>query len=211
MTAPQPHSPSTCASLLSRLRLEGDDAAWVEFRARYHDLLFRFCRKRGLQHADAEDVVQNVFASLAQSIRNFVYDPQRGRFRDYLYRCVRNAIGEWRRRTTQKGLPLDTVSEAALETAPEHDTDLWQAEWTAHHYRLAFESIRSEFDGRNIELFERNIAGESVESLAQQSGVTAQSIYSSRRRIRERLRELIARQVREEDEPDEVSTESSEP
>lgn len=208
MAAGRVESPSTHASLLSRLRSEGDQAAWAEFHQRYHDLLLRFCRRRGLQHADAEDVVQNVLVGLSKSIRNFIYDPQRGRFRDYLYRCVRNALGEWARRTMRPAAALDTLGESALPAADEAESQrAWRTEWIAHHYRLALEAIRAEFDPRNLEIFERNVAGESIEALALSCGVSEQSIYSARRRIRERLRELIARQVREEDEPDEPPAE----
>jgi RNA polymerase sigma-70 factor (ECF subfamily) len=59
---------TTRASLLSRVRDVADEAAWREFQALYHDLLIRFCRRQGLQEADAADVVQTVMANLLRSL-----------------------------------------------------------------------------------------------------------------------------------------------
>src|SRR5690348_14597759 len=96
----QPHSSAwtpmnpelTQPSLLSRVRNPSDDQAWREFELKYRELILRFCRRQGMQQADAEDVIQIVLANLLRSLPNFLYDRNRGRFRDYLYRSVRNAI-----------------------------------------------------------------------------------------------------------------------
>ena len=70
--------------------------SWAAFVDLYGPLVFGHCRKRGLQHQDAEDVTQRVFAQVAQSIRGFQYDPAVWRFRDWLGTVVRNAVnGGW--------------------------------------------------------------------------------------------------------------------
>jgi RNA polymerase sigma-70 factor (ECF subfamily) len=195
--------PSTRTSLLSRLRDSSDSHAWREFEERYRELLLRFCQRRGLQRADAEDVVQNLFTTLAKGMPQFTYDAERGRFRDYLFRSTRNAMAAWARRTIDRPGALDSSVANSL-ASPGGDGEgaesaLWEEEWVAHHYRLAMTRIRTDFDARNMELFERNVRGESVAELASAYSITEASIYATRRRIRERLRELIAEQVREED------------
>src|SRR5947209_2478785 len=51
----------TRASLLSRLRKDpGDSSAWDEFVDRYGPRIRSWCRRWGLQEADAEDVTQIV-------------------------------------------------------------------------------------------------------------------------------------------------------
>jgi RNA polymerase sigma-70 factor (ECF subfamily) len=83
----------TSTSLLRRLRT--DQAAWGAFVDRYGPLIYRWCRRWGLQPADAEDVAQNVLLDLARQMRTFVYDPQ-GSFRSWLktvaYRSWRHLI-----------------------------------------------------------------------------------------------------------------------
>lgn len=197
------HPQSTPVSLFSRLRDPGDHAAWREFQHRYHEMLRRFCRKRGLQPADAEDVVQTVFINLSKALPGFTYDPRRGRFRDYLFRCVRNSISEWARRRDGRCVALDTSMGQSLASADDAgngpDAAQWRKEWVAHHYRVALERLRGDFDARNVAIFERNVDGQSVPDLAREHGIDEQTIYAARRRIRARLQELIAEQVRDED------------
>jgi RNA polymerase sigma-70 factor (ECF subfamily) len=208
MDSSLPHTGATRTSLLSRVRKAEDHGAWREFEDRYRELLLRFCRKRGLQHADAEDVVQTVFVNLTKTLPQFVYDPQRGRFRDYLYRCTRNVLARWSRRPIDRPGVLDMDADCADPAdngAAAADGAIWQEEWVAHHYRLALMAVRAQFNDRNIELFERNVNGESIAALATAYRISEDAIYQARRRIRERLQELIAEQVRAEDGVDDES------
>ena len=51
-------TPNTRASLLIRLRDAGDERAWAEFTQIYAPFIKRVARGRGLQDADADDLVQ---------------------------------------------------------------------------------------------------------------------------------------------------------
>jgi RNA polymerase sigma-70 factor (ECF subfamily) len=74
----------TSASLLARLQQETPEPdAWPQFVRRYGPLLYRWCRSRGLQEADTEDVTQNVLVKLARRLRDFRYDGTQS-FRAYL-------------------------------------------------------------------------------------------------------------------------------
>jgi len=68
---------STSALLLGRLRDLGDARAWQEFQTRYAPRLLAWCRGKGLQEADAEEVTQEVLTRVAKRMPAFVYDPQR--------------------------------------------------------------------------------------------------------------------------------------
>src|SRR5438552_502657 len=58
-------SPATRASLLVRLRDGGDVGAWQEFVHLYAPTIYGFARKRGLQDADAADLMQEVLRSVS--------------------------------------------------------------------------------------------------------------------------------------------------
>ncbi len=190
----------TQPSLLSRVRNPANHDAWCEFEAKYRGLIVRFCRGRGLQQTDAEDVLQMAMTKLVQSMPGFVYDAKRGRFRDYLYRIVRGAISDWAARPKSPGQPvfrlLSADSPAANDAALE---SLWTQEWVNHHYRLAIETVRQSVEPRSSEIFERSLRGESVEALAAAFGMNTQAVYKIRQRLRARMEEAIAQQVREED------------
>lgn len=195
----------TRASLLSRVRNSADDRAWREFESLYHDLLIRFCRRRSLQEADAEDIVQTVMTSLVRALPGFIYDPQRGRFRDYLFRCTDHAIARWA--ASRPKVVSGALGDAEAGVRPDGTTDdtggesrrLWEEEWVGHHYRLAMRTIRETFEPRSVEIFDRSVGGEPVAQLAASLGMSEQAIHKVRQRIKARMKELIAAQIAEED------------
>ncbi|WP_442511448.1 hypothetical protein SH528x_003129 [Novipirellula sp. SH528] len=52
--------PETRLSLIGKLHDPAAAEAWAEFVRLYQPIVFRVARQRGLQHADAEDLTQDV-------------------------------------------------------------------------------------------------------------------------------------------------------
>jgi len=118
--------PATQPTLIERLRDPADQEAWQRFESGYRELLVRFAMRRGLQRPDAEDVAQAVFVAMVTAMQGFTLDASRGRFRDYLFRAVRNEIARSRARAASAPASL----EADPGTAEERD---FEDEWMAHH------------------------------------------------------------------------------
>jgi RNA polymerase sigma factor (sigma-70 family) len=186
--------------LLSRVRDPSDDGAWREFDAKYRELILRYCRARGLQTSDAEDVRQIAMVNLAKSLRSFEYKPARGRFRGYLGQVVRSAISRHFARPNAQAKALDThvLVTVVADDAGQAD-EVWECEWVRHHYRLAMQSVRTSFDPKSVQMFDRLLAGDDVSRVATDFQTTSQAVHKVKQRIRDRLKELIAAQVREED------------
>jgi RNA polymerase sigma factor (sigma-70 family) len=192
----------TRLSLLSRVRDPSDQSAWTEFERRYRDLVRSYAMARGLQFCDAEDVCQVVFLRLARYLRNFHYQPGRGRFRSYVGAIVRNVIHTQLTCPGSRLRAVDGMDETALElpdsSAPESD-ELWEREWVDHHYRCALMAVRGEVDAKSVEVFERLVAGERIEAVAAAYGMSGDAVEKVRQRIRKRMQAIVAQQIREED------------
>src|SRR3954454_7640211 len=85
-----PSLPETRASLILRLPDAADARAWDDFVAVYAPLVYRLTRGRGLQPADADDVVQDVLAAVARSVEGWLGTSTRGPFRAWLLTIARN-------------------------------------------------------------------------------------------------------------------------
>ncbi len=191
---------STHPSLLLRVQDLDDHAAWREFDARYRDLIVRYCRRKGLQTSDAEDVRQMVMLNLARRFRTFEYERAKGRFRDYLGRTVANAIHRYYRRPRPERSGLEI--EAALELEAPRDETLdreWDNEWMLHHYRTAMAEVRGQSDAKSIAAFELLLEGRSIDEVAQAFGMTRDAVHKVKQRVRDRLKRRIREQLHEDD------------
>jgi RNA polymerase sigma-70 factor (ECF subfamily) len=72
----------TRASLLLRLRDPADERAWGEFHDHYVPMIRGWCHR--WFPGEAEDMAQEVFLRLVRRLRDFEYEPSKGRFRGYL-------------------------------------------------------------------------------------------------------------------------------
>ncbi|HEV3022403.1 MAG TPA: sigma-70 family RNA polymerase sigma factor, partial [Pirellulales bacterium] len=150
-----------------------------------------YCRKRGLQDADAADVVQEVLGQVARSIRDFDYSPERGQFRNWLGKVTRGKLLRFfeRLRPTSPGeSPLDALENSASAGAEAE----WTSEFNAQILRAALERTRGEFEPQTWRCFELvwlddRPAAEAAEAL----GVPIGTIYVAKSRVLKRLREEV--------------------
>jgi RNA polymerase sigma-70 factor (ECF subfamily) len=110
----------TSVSLLRRLHAAPDDqSAWAEFVARYGPRLDEWCRRWGLQPADAQDVTQTVLLRLAVKLKQFEYDATKS-FRGWLRTLARHAWADFVA-DRQKAAAVAGDSTAALHTVQARD------------------------------------------------------------------------------------------
>src|SRR4051812_20718011 len=166
-------SPATRASLLIRLRDPHDADAWRQFVQLYAPVVYGFARKRGLQDADAADLMQEVFRSLAAAAGRLEYDPGRGTFRGWLFTVTRNKVFNFldKARHQVRGSG-DPDAQRRLAEQPGRDEDL-SGEWDRAYERrlaaLAMERIRPEFQPTTWQAFTRTaIDGAGAQEVARQ-------------------------------------------
>jgi RNA polymerase sigma factor (sigma-70 family) len=88
----------TNISLIKSVRDPADTESWRKFHDFYAPLLRRYLKRLGLEENAANDVFQDVFVRLLQSLPTFELDKQRGRFRSYLWKLTYSALVDQARR-----------------------------------------------------------------------------------------------------------------
>lgn len=204
MHLPDPrHHDSTNASLLVRVRDPANVDAWREFENRYSQLIRNYCLRRHIDTVDIDDISQLVWSKLAKGMRDFSYDPAKGKFRGYLYTVVRSAVSRQFANRREDATWLAEHREVANLVAEDagHD-DIWEREWTDHHFRQAFATIEQTFDPQSVAIFQRLLSGDTADQIAADFGMTPAAVNQAKHRIRSRMKDLIALQILEEDDPE---------
>lgn len=184
--------PQTRASLLIRLRDVRDADAWELFVETYGPLINRYCRRHGLQEADAVDVSQDVLIKFVQAVRTFEYQPGRGRFRDWLGALVRSRLAEFYAR---KGRAVDIGNALGADfdaNLPGMVPAEWPVQFHDHLLRLAMERARTDFEPQNWRAFEMAwIENRPASEVARLLSITVSTVYVAKFRVLERLRKEV--------------------
>lgn len=184
----------TRASLLVRLRRPEDAAAWGEFVALYGPAIVGWCRRRGLQSSDADDVAQTVLLRLARRMQDFHYDPAQGSFRAYLHTLARYAINDFFSSQTERGSG-DTRMLASLESVAARDELTLRLDEAFDHELLAEAFSRAErrVEPKTWAAFELTaIQGLDAPAAASQLAMSLASVYKAKSRLIVILREELA-------------------
>jgi RNA polymerase sigma factor (sigma-70 family) len=188
------HADTTHLTFLLRLRDRADKLSWQEFHERYGQLLYRYARGRGANHADAEDIVQEVEMYLFKAVSGFEYDARKGRFRAYLRSAVIHALGRRASKEAREPAGFDPQAFDYLASHREASADTrWEREWQLHRLRWAMCSVAERFEPVTLKAFEMHVlAGRSVEQTANELGLSKASVYQAKSRVLKSLRERLA-------------------
>lgn len=186
---------TTRPSLLIRVRDLSDGSAWAEFVEIYAPLIHRYARRRGLQDADAADIVQDVLREFARCVPRFSYDPQAGRFRGWLHTLTRRAVGRQVRQPAgrpvpvgggaEPGSPLAGVDAGGVEAFTE-------AEYREAVFAWAARQVEGEVKPSTWQAFWLTaVENRSPQEAAERLDISTGSVYVAKNRIIRRLRDLI--------------------
>jgi RNA polymerase sigma-70 factor (ECF subfamily) len=201
---PVDDSPLTRASLLLQLRDGTNRDAWLEFTRLYGPVVYGFARKRGLQDADAADMMQDVMRSVSSSIGRLDYDRNQGTFRGWLFTITRNKVFNFlsARRVRPRGSG-DSSTNRLLESHPDPNegSDDWEMEYQRRLAALAMERVKNEFQDTTWRAFWLTaVEGVTAGDVARQVGMSPGAIYVAKSRVLARLKEEVETLRRREEE-----------
>lgn len=201
MALENPRSLLTRASLLFRLRDWDDSNSWEEFYRLYRKLVYGLARRSGLSHAEAEDVVQDVFKRVAETIQNFETKPQRGSFRAWLMNLTRWRIAD-KFRARPPGAPHETrrddgTGTGTLERLPDpnaNDDAAWETEWQNNLLEVALARLARRAPAKHFQAFELYARQHwPVLRVARELGLNPASVYLINHRLTKQLKAEVAR------------------
>ncbi len=181
---------NTRASLLLRLKDANDQDAWSEFEGLYSPLLYRYARRRGLCHEDAEDVRSECYTSLVRQMPRFEYRGKPGGFKAWLKTMVgRRVIDRLRRRRERTA---DSELLHGLVAGEPSINELWEREWKIQHLRCCVQQASAQVSQKARDAFRMLVEDElSVDEVCTKLSMNANQIYKAKSRILALVREKM--------------------
>lgn len=186
--------PLTRQSLLLELGRRSDEA-WSEFLRVYESAIYRVCRSKGLQDADALDVTQEVLAAVHDRLPSWDPDGTTGSFRAWLVRVAKNiSVDSIRERARRASASGELDADELFSTLPDRDsrTEL-DLELERSLFEWAADRVRAEVRDVTWQAFHRTaVQGRSATEVAAELGVPVGSVYTAKCRVVARIRERVS-------------------
>ena len=193
---------STRSSVLKAVADTGNEAAWRRLFDLYAGFVFSIARSKGLNDADADDIVQAVFADLARNLSSFKYNREKGRFRAYLSSLARWRVND-RLRFGKRDVELKaSFIEEAKAFSRAADEDFEEREWRAAALEEALRRIKSDVRPAHYAAFVASaVEGQDTETVARLHGISIDNLYQIRKRLTVKLRETVAQVLEDMEAP----------
>ena len=193
---------STRSSVLRAVANTENEAAWQRLFDLYAGFVFSIARSKGLNDADADDIVQVVFTDLARNLPTFQYDRAKGRFRSYLAGLVHWRVMD-RLKAGKRDMELMASFEEESKATAAGDAAFEEREWQAAALEEALRRIKPDVRPEHYAAFVAStVEGQDTETVMRLYGLSRDNLYQIRKRLTERLRETTAAVLAEMDAPD---------
>jgi RNA polymerase sigma-70 factor (ECF subfamily) len=188
-------SSSSIQSTLLRGVQQHDAESWKRLVALFSPLIYDWCRRQGVQAADAADVVQEVFRCVFRDIDKFQNERPSDSFRGWLWTVTRNRIRDhFRLRSRQAeaygGTDAWRRFESIPEKEPESESDSGTSKTTSSPLHRALELVRNDFGATTWQAFLRvAVQGRTAADVAAELGISVNAVRKAKARVLRRLRE----------------------
>ena len=202
MTYRHYNNESTRSSVIRAVADTQNEAAWQRLFDLYAGFVFSIARSKGLNDADADDIVQTVFADLARNLPTFEYDRAKGRFRSYLSGLVHWRVND-RLRSGKRDAELKSAFwDEAKSAASAEDEDFEAREWQQAALEEALRRIKPEVRPEHYAAFVASaVEGQDTDVVTKLYGISRDSLYQIRKRLTVKLREKMPEVLAEMDAP----------
>jgi RNA polymerase sigma-70 factor (ECF subfamily) len=188
------HISETSFSLLDRLRLRPDAAAWEKFVRLYEPLLGGWLRRAGVRPPDADDLVQEVLGVVVRELPAFQHNQRPGAFRTWLRNILTNRMRAfWKARRAQPVATGGRTAGGGLEQLEDPEgglSRLWDEEHDRHVLRRLLELVEPDFAPATWEAFRRvTLEGQPAAVVARELSLSVNAVWLAKSRVLRRLRQ----------------------
>ena len=166
----------------------------------YSRRIYRWCRRAGLQPADAGNVVQEVLRSVARKLGDFRHEESNHSFRGWLRRITVNKINDHFRSLGKLAAQPRGGTDAHRQLLHFASRETFEPTWATSPAESSrgglrldpaeLERVRSQFSERDWKMFWRVVVdGQSAVEVGEEFGVTANTVRIVKMRLLRRLRE----------------------
>lgn len=183
-SSPSEHFGSSTSSTLLRRAAKNEPAAWEMLVNLCHPMVFDWVQRSNWQRADVENVVQDVFTTVALRLPEFELR-ETGSFRGWLRRIVRSKVIDYARRKSRE---TKTNIEADWESFSIGD-ECCDAKVM---YTRVLQIIRNETNERDWHIFWRKeVERASAQEVANEMNLTVAAVYAIIARLRRHVRQVF--------------------
>lgn len=189
-------TPTTSSSLLLRLRDPRNQEAWSQFVDIYQPAIYRQLRKCGLQDADAQELMQEIFLTVNRQIATWEMNKDRGSFRGWLHRVTRNLVINWMKHGQRRFVafggaePLEALANLPQADGPESTT--FDLEIRRSVFRQAAEIVSLEQNPKTWKAFwGTGVEGKTTSLVARELGMSEGAVRVAKCRVLLRLKEVV--------------------
>jgi RNA polymerase sigma-70 factor (ECF subfamily) len=185
----------TSVSLLGRLAGAPTDDDWRRLDELYRPLLRAWIARAGVVASDVDDLVQDVLLVVFREIAGFEWRGQ-GAFRAWLRTILANRVRDYFRK--QKHQPIATGDSDFLRQLDELRSPdsalshLWDREHDEHVAAALMRRVQGDFAPATWQAFRRHVLeGEPAAHVAEELGLSLNSVLLAKSRVLKRLREEL--------------------
>lgn len=185
--------PNTSTTMLRQIAGEAEHPRWAEFVARYRPMLEAYARER-FPGVEADDLIQDTLVGVMKALPGYVSREDRpGAFHNFLTGVLRHKAIDALRKAGRRA-EAESLAGGAPEVArgAEREEEAWRK--TVYEVALGQLMGNPRVGSRSKQIFRRTaMRGEKPQAVAESLGVARGVVDLTKRRMTERLREIIER------------------
>lgn len=174
---------------------------WNSFFQQYYPYLKNLAISHKLPSQDVDDVVQEVFISMAKQFQNQSFDSGKGVFHAWVTKFAKWRIIDIVRKNRTRSNLITTGDDLLMESQPDMSQNLdnkFEIEYKRLIVKKALKNLKNNKRTKEYNIFFDLFVGKmSKEELMAKYQTTANSIYFAKHRVLKRLKEEVARLTQE--------------